>query len=278
MSRLMTSLLAAVAVASLTVAAETVKMTTLTIKGMNCEGCAALVKSLLKDTAGVTGHELHVERGVVEVAYDPDTTDAATIAQAIVKKGFQVRLLPWEPADASFLGCSNGFCGLRTPNARGITAQPGAAVGQKVYCPVSGVVLHIQESTPSVPVEGKPVYVCCEGCARYLAANTDRVIALRGMGQPVSFVSGADPVAKTTLTIKGLTCGGCAAAVKLQLKRTEGVTAYDVSWEKGEAEVSYDPAKTDPQKIAASVSKTGFKATVKDDKATSMSEGRVGLG
>ena len=71
---------------------------------------------------------------------------------------------------------------------------------------------------------------------------------------------------KTTLTITGMTCGGCATAVKIQLKRTEGVTNYVVSFEKGEAEVTYDPARTTPEKIAESVSNTGFKAWVKGQK------------
>ena len=66
-----------------------------------------------------------------------------------------------------------------------------------------------------------------------------------------------------SFTITGMTCGGCVAAVKVQLKRTEGVTAYDVSLEKGEAGVSYDAAKATPEKIAESVSKTGFEASVK---------------
>ena len=72
--------------------------------------------------------------------------------------------------------------------------------------------------------------------------------------------------AKTTLSIQGMTCGGCVAAVKVRLKKTEGVTAYDVTLEKAEAEVSYDPAKTTPDKIAESVSKTGFKTSVKAKK------------
>lgn len=62
-----------------------------------------------------------------------------------------------------------------------------------------------------------------------------------------------------------MTCGGCVAAVKVQLKKTPGVTAYEVSLEKGEAVVTYDPARTDPRKIADSVSKTGFQATVKGE-------------
>lgn len=69
--------------------------------------------------------------------------------------------------------------------------------------------------------------------------------------------------AKATLAIQGMTCGGCVAAVNLQLKRTEGVTAYDVSYERAEAQVTYDPAKTSPDRIAESVSKTGFVATVR---------------
>jgi copper chaperone len=75
-------------------------------------------------------------------------------------------------------------------------------------------------------------------------------------------VAAAGETAKTTLTVRGMTCGGCVATVKLQLRKTEGVTAYDVSLEKGEAEVTYDPGETDPQKVAESVSKTGFQAVV----------------
>jgi copper chaperone CopZ len=80
----------------------------------------------------------------------------------------------------------------------------------------------------------------------------------------------AETTAKTTLVIKGMTCGGCVAAVKLQLKKTDGVTAYEVSLDKGEAEVTFDPSKTTPDKIAESVSKTGFQASVRKaaDKAT----------
>ncbi len=69
--------------------------------------------------------------------------------------------------------------------------------------------------------------------------------------------------AQTTLAIKGMTCGGCVGAVKIQLKRTEGVSAFEVSYEKAEAVVTYDPSKTEPKKIAESVSKTGFEASVK---------------
>jgi copper chaperone len=83
----------------------------------------------------------------------------------------------------------------------------------------------------------------------------------------LAWSKGADPAdpARTVLTIKGMTCGGCVATVKLRLKKVKGVTAYDVSLERGEAEVTYDPARTNPEAIAAAVSETGFKATVKPE-------------
>lgn len=79
----------------------------------------------------------------------------------------------------------------------------------------------------------------------------------------LALAASAGEAARTTLEVKGMTCGGCVAAVKVQLKNTEGVTAYDVSLEKGEADVSYDTANTTPEKIAESVSRTGFDASVK---------------
>jgi copper chaperone len=88
------------------------------------------------------------------------------------------------------------------------------------------------------------------------------VLAVATLGL-VPVARAADP-ADTILAIKGMTCGGCVAAVKVQLKRTEGVSAYDVSLEKAQADVTYDPAKTDPKTIAKSVSKTGFEASVKE--------------
>ena len=89
---------------------------------------------------------------------------------------------------------------------------------------------------------------------------------------PASTVIAGDETEQTTLTIKGMTCGGCVGAVKAQLKKTEGVTEYEVSDEKGEADVSFDPRQTDPETIAASVSKTGFKASVKGEDAGEKNE------
>ncbi len=86
------------------------------------------------------------------------------------------------------------------------------------------------------------------------------------LSAPAPWAIGAAPSSKeerTILAVKGMTCGGCVATVKLKLKKTKGVLAFEVSLEKGEAHVTYDPALTKPEAIAAAVSETGFTATVK---------------
>lgn len=90
------------------------------------------------------------------------------------------RLEPWQPVDPAFAGCSEGVCGRRGRNPQAV-AQPGAKVGQTVYCPVSGAVFQVKESSPRAELDGKPLYLCCDACARHFAANRDRVLALRGL-------------------------------------------------------------------------------------------------
>lgn len=90
------------------------------------------------------------------------------------------RLEAWLPVDPAFSGCSEGLCGTRGRNPRAVT-QPGAKAGQHVYCPVSGAVFQVKDSSVRADLGGKPLYVCCEGCARYLAQNRERVLALRGL-------------------------------------------------------------------------------------------------
>ncbi len=89
------------------------------------------------------------------------------------------RLEPWQPVDPMFSGCSEGVCGRRGRNPQAV-AQPGAKVGQTVYCPVSGAVFQVRESSRRVDLDGKRLYLCCEACARYFAAHRDSVVALRG--------------------------------------------------------------------------------------------------
>jgi copper chaperone CopZ len=179
MRRSVLSLLAILGLACAALGIDTAR-TTLFIKGMTSDEGVALVERHLKQAAGVTEFKVRRDLGKAEFSYDSNETDPATIAETLQRAGFDLRLLPWDFADASFKGCSNGWCGSRRPNAK-VGPQPGAALDQDVYCPVSGVVLRIKDSTLHADLDGKPLHVCCEGCLRFFQANREKVLALRGL-------------------------------------------------------------------------------------------------
>lgn len=73
--------------------------------------------------------------------------------------------------------------------------------------------------------------------------------------------SKAPEVKVCTLKVSGMTCGGCEAAVKSTAKKVDGVKEAKVSYQKGTAEVTFDPTKTTPEAIAKAITeKSGFKA------------------
>lgn len=57
----------------------------------------------------------------------------------------------------------------------------------------------------------------------------------------------------TKLHIEGMTCGGCATSVKLVVKKLDGVTNADVSYEKKSAVITHDAKKISAEKIAEAI-------------------------
>jgi copper chaperone len=61
-----------------------------------------------------------------------------------------------------------------------------------------------------------------------------------------------------TLGISGMTCGGCVRSVGNVLKALDGVAKAEVSLEKNNAVVDYDPAKVAVEQLRRSVEEAGF--------------------
>lgn len=61
-----------------------------------------------------------------------------------------------------------------------------------------------------------------------------------------------------TLSIQGMSCGGCVGKVSAALKSVAGSTVEAVAV--GSARVQFDPKKTTDSALIAAVNKLGFKA------------------
>ncbi len=64
----------------------------------------------------------------------------------------------------------------------------------------------------------------------------------------------------TTIKVSGMTCQGCVRSVTRVLQAVPGVAAVDVSLEKGEAELRFDPARAGAPEFRQAVEDAGFEA------------------
>ncbi|PCH66283.1 MAG: hypothetical protein COC01_08485 [Bacteroidetes bacterium] len=70
---------------------------------------------------------------------------------------------------------------------------------------------------------------------------------------------------QVTLSVKGMTCGGCESKVCKALDKKDGVVSRTVSHKDGNAVVEYDPTKISEKEIVKAISGTGFKASIKQE-------------
>ena len=66
-----------------------------------------------------------------------------------------------------------------------------------------------------------------------------------------------------TLLVPGMTCSACPLTVKQALNKVPGVSKTDVSFEKKQAVVSFDDAKTNLQALTKATADAGYPSTAK---------------
>lgn len=84
-----------------------------------------------------------------------------------------------------------------------------------------------------------------------------------GSSAQAAVVDSSAVVAQARFKITGMTCAGCATTIKAALEQTVGVHRAEVSYERAEAVVDYDPQVTSPEKIREAINETGFTAEIK---------------
>lgn len=67
-----------------------------------------------------------------------------------------------------------------------------------------------------------------------------------------------------TLDVPGMTCSACPITVKKALTKVDGVSKVDVDFEKREAVVTFDDAKTSVAALTKATKDAGYPSTVKE--------------
>lgn len=63
--------------------------------------------------------------------------------------------------------------------------------------------------------------------------------------------------------VEGMTCGGCEAAVKLSVKKLDGIKKVEASYKEGTAVVQFDPSQVSAEEIEKAIEKLGYSAELK---------------
>ncbi len=66
-----------------------------------------------------------------------------------------------------------------------------------------------------------------------------------------------------TLSVPGMTCAACPFTVKQALSKVKGVNKAEVSYEKKQAIVSFDDAKTNVQMLTKATADAGYPSTAR---------------
>ncbi len=65
------------------------------------------------------------------------------------------------------------------------------------------------------------------------------------------------------LSVSGMTCASCPITVKKALNKVTGVEKVDINFEKREATVTYDDAKTNVEALTKATKDAGYPSTAK---------------
>ncbi|MBI2753230.1 MAG: mercury resistance system periplasmic binding protein MerP [Betaproteobacteria bacterium] len=66
-----------------------------------------------------------------------------------------------------------------------------------------------------------------------------------------------------TLSVPGMTCAACPLTVKQSLNKVKGVSQTEVSYEKKQAVVSFDDAKTNVHALTKATADAGYPSTAR---------------
>lgn len=61
-----------------------------------------------------------------------------------------------------------------------------------------------------------------------------------------------------TINIKGMTCMGCVRSVKNVLEPIAGVSGVDISLDKGQAVITFDPSKANLAQFQSAIQDAGY--------------------
>lgn len=140
---------------------------------------------------------------------------------------------------------------------RGTACAPGEACATKPVSRMGRAGLWIV-TVAVLAFAQAPYYV--GHIASALARRQPAATGASGANPADGGLSFAAHVQSVTVKIEGMSCTACEVPVRDALSRTPGIRMSDVSYQRGDARVEFDPKRTNIDQIKRAIDSTGYKA------------------
>jgi mercuric ion transport protein len=94
----------------------------------------------------------------------------------------------------------------------------------------------------------------------YYSGGVAKLLLAGDEGKTVQASTSESRLEHITLAIQGMDCPACATAIQRKLEMVSGVDKATVSYQRGRAEVDYDPRSTSPARLQQAVQEAGYPA------------------
>lgn len=115
---------------------------------------------------------------------------------------------------------------------------------------------HWKEAVVAVLLGAGAVWVGCGGEAPEASVGDG----------PASEATDNVQLTTAAFSVEGMTCGGCAIATEMSVRKLDGVSSVDASYDEdadeGRATVEYDPTRVETDAIAEAIRDAGFEPTL----------------
>ena len=99
-------------------------------------------------------------------------------------------------------------------------------------------------------------------------APTLRTTGSDGEVEDPAKTTGSAELAVADFAVEGMSCGGCALATEMAVRKLDGVAStdadYDESTDEGSCTVEYDPSVVTPERIARAIREAGFEPRLRE--------------
>lgn len=248
----------------------------LSVKGMTCQSCVRSIENAMSAHKAIKSIKVSLETESATVQYYQSMIEASGIVELINDMGFECHVTGEEVAG------TNGLVRKVTLGLDGLKEQHDAIAIEKALLQVSGVesvsvirdsgVVVISYLPSAVDIPSLQRVITGQGFSSIsIIPDNTRVghkspsrsskIGLSANG----FASDEDELERCFISVQGMTCASCVAAIEKHLKKIEGIHGVLVSLMAQKAEVKFDPAYIIPSQIANRISELGFPSSLLDD-------------